>query len=147
MDTQPAMAIAGTFRTMNVTGLVADTDYFFGIKISDEVPNVGALATAGPAHTFDIVPPGAVTNFSGVYIGSNTIRLSWNETGDDGSVGTATSREIRYRTDVPLVDANFSSSTLVTASQPAMAVAGTARTMDVVLSPGNNYFFGMKVSD
>src|SRR5215510_4741910 len=52
-----------------------------------------------PAHAFakDNTPPAAVTDLT-VAVGPHTGVPVWTNTGDDGTVGTASSYEVRYST-------------------------------------------------
>jgi hypothetical protein len=48
---EPAPAVAGTVQSMIVTGLVANTTYYFAMKTSDEVPNTSALSDVATGAT------------------------------------------------------------------------------------------------
>src|SRR3990167_2221761 len=41
---EPAPSVAGSSESMSVTGLSANTTYYFAIKTSDEVPNTSAIS-------------------------------------------------------------------------------------------------------
>jgi hypothetical protein len=49
--TLPAPALAGLFQMVNVTGLAPGTTYYFAMRVSDEVPNAGALSNVPMATT------------------------------------------------------------------------------------------------
>jgi hypothetical protein len=70
--------------------------------------------------------------------GSDTLTLAWTAPGDDGTIGRATSYDIRWST-APITNANFTSATAV-ASPPAPANSG-ARQQVVVrgLTRGTTY--------
>jgi len=145
---EPAPAVAGTAQTMTVTGLTANTTYFFAMKAQDEVPNVSALSNVPSLATTvlaDTTAPAAVTLALSAAT-SSSITVSWTATGDDGSTGTAASCDLRSSTSA-ITDANFASATQV-AGEPAPAVAGTAQTMTVTgLTANTAYFFAMKCQD
>ena len=48
---EPAPAVAGTAQSMIVSGLVANTTYYFALKTSDEVPNISALSNVATGTT------------------------------------------------------------------------------------------------
>lgn len=96
---------------------------------------------------FNTIPPAAITNLStGSWTTSSTL-LSWTAPGDDGSIGTAASYDVRGSTS-PITAANFSSAGMVADTPPNPAVAGTNQSMTVTgLSPGITYYFAIKTSD
>jgi hypothetical protein len=49
--TLPAPALSGLFQTVTVTGLQPGTTYYFAMRVSDEVPNAGALSNVVMATT------------------------------------------------------------------------------------------------
>ena len=71
--------------------------------------------------------------------------LTWTAPGDDGSVGTATSYDLR-RSASAITAANFSQATAVT-GLAAPKVAGSTETFTVTgLAPGT-YYFALKAVD
>ncbi|MFI5371502.1 MAG: fibronectin type III domain-containing protein [Candidatus Eisenbacteria bacterium] len=78
--------------------------------------------------------------------GTDTLTLAWTAPGDDGTIGRATSYDIRWST-APISDANFTSANAVT-GPPAPANSG-ARQQVVVrgLSRGTTYYFALKTTD
>jgi subtilisin family serine protease len=112
----------------------------------------GKCVTGGRLNAFmtiaepDSIPPGSIADLSTSDPGSNTMRLAWTATGDDGSTGRATRYEIRYST-APITDANFGSATLI-AGGPDPQSAGHAETFDVTqISFSTTYFFAIKAFD
>ncbi len=142
----PAPAAAGTNQNVTVSGLTADTTYYFAMKTADEVPNWSAISNVPSAHTVDSVAPAAVSNLATSSPTNASITLSWTAPGDNGSTGTATTYDIRYSTST-INDANFSSATQVS-GVPAPAAAGTNQNMTVSgLNSGTTYYFAMKTAD
>ncbi len=147
---EPAPAVAGTKQSMNITGLLPSTDYYFAIKTADEVPNWSVLSNIAAAHTgpasSDIIPPAAVTDLAGTWPSGSTFDITWTAPGDDGIFGTATLYDIRYSKSV-ISDANWDAATRVTYA-PAPAVAGTGQRM-TILGVDNNttYYVAMKTAD
>jgi len=112
----------------------------------------GKCLTGGRLNAFmtiaepDSLPPGSIANLSTSDAGSNSIRLAWTATGDDGNTGRATKYEIRYSTAL-ITAGNFGSATLVLGS-PDPKPAGTAETFDVTgLSFSTSYYFAVKAFD
>ena len=94
----------------------------------------------------DSIPPGSVADLSTSEPGSNTMRLAWTATGDDGNTGRATRYEIRYSTS-PITEANFAGATLVPGG-PDPRTAGTAESFDVAgLVFSTSYYFALKAFD
>ena len=67
---EPTPAAAGTVQGMTVTGLAADTMYYFAMKTADEVSNVSALSNIASGRTLEFggtlqVTPATVT-FTGL---------------------------------------------------------------------------------
>ena len=59
---EPVPASAGAAQVLTVSGLQPDTDYYFAMKTSDEVPNVSGLSNVAPVHTpaTQTAPPGLI---------------------------------------------------------------------------------------
>ena len=130
---EPTPQVAGTNQTFTVTGLSASSTYYFAIKASDEVPNVGAISNSPSGTTqaaSDTTAPAAVTNLATSNPQTTTITLTWTAPGDDNNTGTATSYDIRYRTGGAVDDSNWASATTVT-GEPNPQVAGTNQTFTV----------------
>lgn len=146
---EPAPSIAGSSETFTITGLSANTTYFFAIKTSDEVPNTSAISNVPSGTTSaagDTTAPAAITDLALSGAAASSINLSWTAPGDDGNTDTATSYDIRYSTSV-ITEGNFSSATQV-AGEPTPQTAGTSQSMAVSgLSSNTTYFFAMKTSD
>ncbi|MBI5742653.1 MAG: fibronectin type III domain-containing protein [Candidatus Niyogibacteria bacterium] len=146
---EPAPQIAGTSQSMTVTGLTADTLYYFAIKTDDEVPNHSAISNIVSTSTRpvpDTTAPAAVSNLAASNATQNTIDLAWTSPGDDGSTGTATTYDIRYST-ATITEGNWASATQAT-GEPTPLVAGTNQSMTVSgLTAGTTYYFAIKTAD
>ncbi|MBO9610517.1 MAG: fibronectin type III domain-containing protein [Paenibacillaceae bacterium] len=73
---EPAPAAAGTGQTMTVTGLGANTTYYFAMKTRDEVPNESALSN--------------VVSKATAAVGSGKIALTTAMVTNEGATGDAT---------------------------------------------------------
>lgn len=77
---------------------------------------------------------------------SDTLVIVWTAPGDDGTIGRATSYELRMSTD-PISDANYAAATQL-GGMPNPANAGTRqRTVVRGLTRGTTYYFALKSTD
>src|SRR5205085_7053488 len=98
-----------------------------------------AQATTFVMPVSDTTAPSTITDLIVSAVTSNTVTLSWTAPGDDGNAGTATSYDVRYRTNA-ITSNNWSSSTLA-ANEPAPLVAGTTQSFTINgLTPNRSYF-------
>jgi hypothetical protein len=78
--------------------------------------------------------------------GPDTLTLAWTAPGDDGSVGQATTYDVRLSTS-PITDANFTAATSVP-GVPSPAISGTRQKVVVRgLTRGTTYYFALKSTD
>ncbi len=141
-----APQVAGSAETHVLTGLSAETLYYFALKTKDEAPNESGLSNVAQVQTVP-VPPAAVTDLVASGATTSSVDLDWTATGDDGLVGQAMSYEVRYSTS-PLTDENFGSATLVVSGVPSPSLSGQAESMTVgSLSASTMYYFGLRVHD
>ncbi len=143
---EPAPQAAGTNQNMTITGLAADTTYYFAIETADEVPNWSALSNVPTGKTSDTVAPAAVSNLATSSPTASSITLSWTAPGDNGSTGTATTYDIRYSTST-INAGNWASATQVT-GEPAPLAAGSNQNMVITgLNPSTTYYFAIETAD
>ena len=146
---EPSPSIAGSTESFQVTGLTANTQYFFGIKTSDEVPNESGLSNVHSTTTdavADTTAPNDVSDLDSSLVSPTAVTLSWTAPGDDGSSGTATSYDVRYSTS-NITEGNWSSATQAS-GEPSPSVAGSSESFQVTgLTQNTAYFFGIKTSD
>ena len=147
---EPTPQVAGTNQSMTVSGLTASTTYYFGLETADEVPNWSAISnspsgtTSAPADT---TPPATTSNLATSSPTGTSITLTWTAPGDDGTTGTATTYDIRYRTGGTVVTTNWASATQCT-GEPTPHVAGTGETFTVTgLTGSTTYYFGLETAD
>ena len=146
---EPSPAVAGSSESFTVTGLSANTTYYFAIKTSDEVPNTSSISNVVNATTSaapDTTAPSGVLDLSVVSSVENSIDLSWTAPGDDADSGTATSYDVRYAT-AEINESAWGSSTQAT-DEPSPSIAGTSESFTVTgLMAGRQYYFAIKTTD
>ena len=129
-------------------------DFWMEIVICDALPTVAErdalrahLAGKWSVPMADVTAPAGVTNLAAMSIGANQLTLTWTASGDDGSLGTATSYNLRFSTDLISDDASFTTATAVT-GLVAPKDAGSAESFTVTgLADGTKYYFALKVGD
>jgi hypothetical protein len=100
-------------------------------------------APSGP----DLAAPAPVVDLVATPQSSSSILLTWSATGDDGTVGTATSYDIRRSAQRIQNDADFAAATPI-AGAPSPKPAGGAESFGVSgLVTDTAYFFALKVAD
>ncbi len=136
-----SLVAAGQSQTLVVAGLTEGQQYYFAMKAADEVPNWSGLSNVVAATPADVTAPDAVA-LTVQSVDDTSVTLEWVAPGDDGSVGTAQSYEIRYSTDA-IDSGSFSDATLWD-SPPAPQEAGTVQSVSITpLQTGVQYSFAM----
>jgi subtilisin family serine protease len=94
----------------------------------------------------DTVPPGTIGGLVVQAATSNTVRLVWTATGDDGPAGRASLYQVRYAT-VPF-DASGFAQAEDAAGAPQPAASGSPEQMEVAgLLPDTDYTFAVRALD
>ncbi|ATB42622.1 hypothetical protein CYFUS_008101 [Cystobacter fuscus] len=133
---KPVAGLA-TFSTLSVDQ--QGTDFWL-------VAMAGTLdsATSGKFTIVDDVAPSAVS-LTVAELTANAVTLAWTAVGDDGTLGIASSYELRYSLS-PITEASFEGATPVSVGVPkAPGSAESARATG--LTRGTHYYFGLKVKD
>ena len=147
---EPVPTAAGTSQTKTVSGLSANTLYYFAMKTQDEVPNVSDVSNIPSLSTAampDIIPPVDISDLALSGATTSSIVLTWTAPGDDVDVGTAALYDIRYSTSPIVTPADFTGAALVS-GEPVPTAAGTSQTKTVSgLSANTLYYFAMKTQD
>ncbi len=129
--------------------------------LSDNVHKLTLKHSSGSKANFDyleifsfpdVIPPGKITTLTAETVASvGKILLKWTATGDDGSVGTATSYDLRYFVDngvAPDCVADWASGSSYSGLMPAPAPAGTAQQITLNgFAPGVRYYFCLAAVD
>ena len=107
------------------------------------------IESSGPIEPPDLIPPAAITDLAaapGAAYGS--VDLSWTASGDDGTVGTASSYDVRYSTSPINSEGAWSAATPVTSGVPTPKPSGQPEAMTVSgLAPNMTYYFAIRVLD
>jgi len=148
----PTPAPAGTAQQASVSDLAPSTAYWFAIRTADEVPNWSALSnvasdtTATPPPPPDTTPPAPVQDLAAVDVTTTGLTLTWTAPGDDGTVGTAATFDVRMSTG-PIGPSTFGEASVV-AGPPVPGPPGAAQALVVTgLTSGVEYFFAVKTAD
>ena len=119
----------------------------------DPVPSLAGLTVTGgrlnayrPISDRDAEPPGTVGELSVLSVGSNTVRLGWFATGDDGEEGLARGYEVLYAV-APADPSQMMPATLLDPA-PTPQPAGSAESVEVVaLEAATTYAFVVRARD
>ena len=138
----------GSIENITITGLTAETEYYFAIKAIDEVDNhseISNSANAATTATADTEAPAPITDLM-TSINDPEILLNWTATGDDGDEGTAAGYDLRYATE-EINAANWVNATPVTILQIPL-IAGTEESLVIdFLAAGTTWYFAITASD
>lgn len=141
-----------TSHTMLLSNLSPGTTYHFRVRSSDAVGNESSSGDQTfttlntPPPPLSDTPPSAVATLSTSQPGSTYITLRWKAPGNDGSVGTAASYDIRYSLS-QITESNWSTATQVS-GEPAPKLSGTSQTYKVTgLKVNTAYYFAIKTTD
>ncbi|HLL06783.1 MAG TPA: Ig-like domain-containing protein [Myxococcaceae bacterium] len=151
-----SLAMSSGSVTLNGTRVVAPVDgvaSFTTLSIDQEGTGYTLTATAGTltsatSAAFDIidnVPPARPVLSPGTS-GPSSIVVQWTAVGDDGTLGTASSQELRYSSTNIVTDADFAAATLVTTGAPKPAGGAESATL-TGLAVGTNYYVALRVVD
>jgi hypothetical protein len=142
--------------TLNGTKVVAPVDgvaSFTNLSIDQEgngytlVASATGLtsATSTAFNIIDDVAPARPVLSQGT-TAPTSIVVQWTAVGDDGTLGTAASQELRYSASNIVTDADFNAATPVATGAPQ--AAGNAESATLTgLAPGANYYVALKVTD
>lgn len=142
----PIPAAPNQSQSYMVSGLANFTWYTFGIRSYDAANNVSATSLLQRQTMQDVTPPAAVT-LAVQSQTSSSVTLAWNAPGDDGTVGRATTYDVRYSTSSTLLPSGFPTATSAT-GEPSPKVAGQPETFTISsLNPNTRYYFSLKTAD
>ena len=145
----PAATLSGTTTVAPLDGVAT----FNNLSIAQEGTGYTLTATAGsltaatsaPFTIRDDVAPTRPVLVQGATTASSIV-VKWVAVGDDGTLGTVTSQELRSSTSDIVSDADFAAATLVTTGAPKAAGSNESVTLSG-LSPNSTYYVALKVTD
>jgi hypothetical protein len=146
----PTPLPAGSQQTFIVQGLTAGTTYFFALRTTNADGYTSDLSNSPSGATLlssDVTPPAQITTLAVTASSNTTVSLRWTAPGDDGTIGTATTYDIRYALGV-ITSTSFATATQCSGA-PVPAAAGTQQTYTVTgLAPGGvRYYFALRTAD
>jgi len=124
------------------------TTRYLRVVMEDPSSKVGELAIygyCGGETSEDKLAPARVVNLSTSNVTSQSIRLSWESTGDDGNEGTASNYDLRYSLN-PINESNFSDATAISINAPQTAGSDETKTVSG-LNCNTTYYFAIRVID
>ncbi|MCP3164511.1 lamin tail domain-containing protein [Myxococcus qinghaiensis] len=135
-----ATAVSGVAR-FSTLSVVQEGDYTLTASVSG-----ASLTAASTALTLiDDQLPAKVASLEASVVGTDSVRLRWVATGDDGQLGQAASYQLRYSL-APLTETNFEVAVLVPTGAPGLP--GTQEEVTVPSLPtGRTYHFAVRVLD
>ncbi len=97
--------------------------------------------------TQDATAPATISDLRMTSLSSSSITLAWTAPGDDGSIGTASSYNMRYSAS-PITSSNFSSATVISNSpQPKAAGGSESLSISGLNFSSTEYYFAIKTTD
>jgi chitodextrinase len=139
----------GAQEKITISGLQAETTYYFAVKARDERPNWGWISNSDFNTTLlnpDISPPDNVIDLLAIKPTDTTINLTWTAKGDDGALGTANLYDIRYSS-VSITELTWATATECI-NEPTPNSSGYTEHYQVTgLIPNTKYYFALKVAD
>ena len=121
------------------TPTLAVSSQSFTFEVTDTIPNSDTETVTLTID--DTTPPGAIADLAASYSGvDDTVALEWTATGDNGTVGTATSYVLK--TSASLIDAgNFDAATTVSQGWTPVASGGPeSHSVSLIWYTGTHYF-------
>jgi hypothetical protein len=114
-----------------------------GNSMGQEPYDAGAFQFQGEVSD---IAPSAIKNLSASSATASSVTLTWTATGEDGSIGTAVSYDIRYST-TAISEQNFSTSKKAL-NPPNPQISGQKETYVVKsLKRNTRYYFAIKTVD
>jgi len=143
-------SVAGTFVYTPPAGTVLNPGSNQVLAATFTPADTTTYTNASATVLIDVIappePPAAVTNLAVTVVTPTSVSLTWTAPGASGYMGTASSYDLRYSTNV-LTEANWASASQATGA-PVPSSAGTPETFTIDgLASGVTYWFGLKASN
>jgi ferredoxin len=146
LSTIPSPSPSGTMETMQLSDFEPGVEIYFAIKVMDESGNESTLSNIAHAQILlDTTPPATISDLS-VELIDTTILLQWTAVGDDGTEGVAYFYDIRYLNQ-EITEQNWNSGTQIDFLETPNPSGFQESLLIENLSPGETYYFAIKVFD
>lgn len=145
----PAATLSGTLGAEPTGGVAAFSDLSINQEGTDyQLVASAAGLTAATSAVFSITDnlAPAVAVISAVPVSDSSVRVSWTAVGDDGTLGTASSYDLRYATTDITTEAEFNAATPVSTSAP-QAPGSSEAAVVTGLDLRVDHYFVLKVQD
>ncbi len=152
---EPTPLVAGTAQSYTVTGLAANTLYYFAIKTGDETPNWSAVSNSPSATTYDppvggfsvdnVIP---ATQISQTTNGSGIVTINWK--GRDNQANNVTLKTFQYSVDGGATwnaPTNGDASAALSATWSNNGGSGWITATTLAAAPVNSFTFNTKHAD
>jgi formylglycine-generating enzyme required for sulfatase activity len=141
-DPQPS----GELESMTVTGLPLDSDYYFRLRVVDDVGLWSSLSNVAHGRTLDLLPPNAINDLRVYETTSTTVTLRWSEPGDNWREGEVSQHELRCSFD-PITESNWDEATHLDAVFIILPAGRTSTQVVEGLERERTYYFALKTAD
>ena len=142
-DTPPGEP--GTRQSLELSGLRAETHYWFALVTYDEAENRSRLSNVADVTTPDFEAPNAVTDMVAEEVTGTRARFFWTAPGDNGGDGTAARYDMRFSLE-PITEENFSSLNEV-GNMPSPSPGGTNEEVTLVASQEIEVYLALRTED
>ncbi len=146
---EPNPEYATVLEEYSVEGLTAFTQYFFAMRVADEIghwSDISNIASGTTKEGEDYIEPSPITDLFAGNPTSNSLILTWTAMGDDGTSGTASYYDIRFSTEY--INNDNWARTISCQGVPSPGPSGTDESFVVQnLVPNTIYYFAMRSAD
>jgi hypothetical protein len=142
----PTPQAANYIESFTLAGLNSLRSYYVAIKSYDEEDNESPLSNCPMGTTKgESLPPAPVVDLEATTLNETEILLTWTAPGDDGTQGTASRYDIRYRKQYLEFDWALADTAI---GEPSPKPGGEPDSFVVTgMEPGESYLFAMKTYD
>jgi len=147
---EPQPLIAGSSESIAIDGLLPSTQYYFAIKVADEVPNWSGISNIASSTTLDKpdeIPPADIADLNISSCSEISCTLIFTSPGDDEDIGTASEYDVRYSSSDIVNEDDFNNANQLS-GEPAPQAAGNSESIVVNgLASDTTYYFAIKTAD